>query len=523
MSPNVAGAIYAVFGVVIAGLLLPPRSDWPVAWRAYAVWLVTIPVVFFVRDQMQVMLLAFAIFTVLAFHADAGRAAFFVAAVPTIPTLYSDFIPFPGINYLTTATPYKVAVLAILLPVLFMAELRRKPASVWRAPDIAIIASVVYVALMETVDGSVTVGLRALVDELLLLVIPYLALVRCLGTPNAVTSVARSVVLVSAILAGIELVAVVKQWDFYVYVRPANVFTIPDTRAGFVRMELTANTHSLGFQMVLGLLCLELVNSRIALSRLTLMGLRLLFLVGLYFTDSRGAMLAFVGGGVVYVALFTESFVWRWALVVSSAVGLAAVGVWLALFAPEEFDPYGGVSYRQELLRAGLSHIAKHPLFGNLDFLHSSDFSHLTQGQGIIDITNLYLQIALPYGLIGLSLFLTVQLGSLAKLLWSRLSETGGAGLIRRRWRALAAAAVIAWLILVATTSSIGLTVHLGIVVAALARALADPDFAFDGEPAVARSKEREGRRWSQQLSPVPSATRRNVVAAHKIWLREPG
>lgn len=63
----------------------------------------------------------------------------------------------------------------------------------------------------------------------------------------------------------------------------------------------------------------------------------------------------------------------------------------------------GNVAYRQRLLEVCVDIILDNPLFGSSDFLRYLE--ELRQGEGIIDIVNTYLLIALNCGLVGLSLF----------------------------------------------------------------------------------------------------------------------
>jgi O-antigen ligase len=63
------------------------------------------------------------------------------------------------------------------------------------------------------------------------------------------------------------------------------------------------------------------------------------------------------------------------------------------------------VTYRQRLLELGIQVVLQNPVFGAFDFIYSPAMQELKQGQGIIDIVNSYLGVALSSGLVGLSLF----------------------------------------------------------------------------------------------------------------------
>jgi O-antigen ligase len=63
------------------------------------------------------------------------------------------------------------------------------------------------------------------------------------------------------------------------------------------------------------------------------------------------------------------------------------------------------VTYRQRLAEISIEVIMQNPFFGNFDFIYSPALQELKHGEGIIDIVNTYLGIALASGLVGLSLF----------------------------------------------------------------------------------------------------------------------
>jgi O-antigen ligase len=63
------------------------------------------------------------------------------------------------------------------------------------------------------------------------------------------------------------------------------------------------------------------------------------------------------------------------------------------------------VLYRQRLLEISIQVILQNPLLGAYNYFYSAAFQELKQGQGMLDIVNSYLGVALGSGLLGLSLF----------------------------------------------------------------------------------------------------------------------
>jgi len=65
----------------------------------------------------------------------------------------------------------------------------------------------------------------------------------------------------------------------------------------------------------------------------------------------------------------------------------------------------GSIDYREQLIENSLEVILQNPLFGAADYLETPQMEKMRQGEGIIDIVNAYLGVALNYGLVGLAFF----------------------------------------------------------------------------------------------------------------------
>ena len=82
----------------------------------------------------------------------------------------------------------------------------------------------------------------------------------------------------------------------------------------------------------------------------------------------------------------------------------------------EESHAASTISYRQQLLEQSWIIIQRNPLLGSANYLDTPEMEIMRQGEGIIDVVNSYLQIALNSGLIGLGLFLLIFLIPLLRL-----------------------------------------------------------------------------------------------------------
>jgi O-antigen ligase len=67
----------------------------------------------------------------------------------------------------------------------------------------------------------------------------------------------------------------------------------------------------------------------------------------------------------------------------------------------------GSIDYRANLLNTSMIVIERNPWFGSVNYLETPEMESLRQGQGIIDIVNTYIQVALQTGFVGLGLFVS--------------------------------------------------------------------------------------------------------------------
>jgi len=114
------------------------------------------------------------------------------------------------------------------------------------------------------------------------------------------------------------------------------------------------------------------------------------------------------------------------------------------------------VIYRERLLEVSLGVVLEHPFFGAWDFLQLPVMQQLRQGEGIIDVVNTYLGVALASGLVGLGLFCGFFLAVLYELA-SAMREAGDRdGEAYALGQALCCA-LLGILVMIFTTSSVGL------------------------------------------------------------------
>ena len=206
-------------------------------------------------------------------------------------------------------------------------------------------------------------------------------------------------------------------------------------------------------------------------------GLAVMFAAVCFATGARGGWMAGFFALSTYLALMMFNKTIRRMYLLGLFVGISTVMSLVFQDSSLIQDQYGTFSYRAELLRTSISQIADRPFFGSADIMSLPRFQHLRQGEGIIDLVNAYLQIALYNGLIGLGLYafanwfaLKAGLRMFAQLPAKDADESVAS---LRRNAALFIAMHIGFLIMIATISAVSYIWHYGFIFLGLLVALA--------------------------------------------------
>jgi O-antigen ligase len=348
-------------------------------------------------------------------------------------------------------------------------ELRRQP-DVPRfgalLPDKLLAGYLVLLFVLQLPHESFTETLRARVfyaftDVLL----PYYVASRGLRHLPALREALMAFVLGALALAAIACFEALKSW--LVYAELDRALGVPWDYGGYLlrgdslRAQGTAgHAIPLGFVMAVALgLALALrpsIPRRLAWAA----GLALLA-AGLMVPLSRGPWVGAAVLVVVFVAIGPA------ALKRFAALGVLGVAVAPALVSSSagrvviDLLPYVGsaeaetITYRERLVEISFEVIRQNPWFGVFDATSLAVMQQLKQGQGIIDIVNTYVGVALESGLVGLALFagffLCVGAGIAARL---RSLPGGRDGEAYRIGRALFAT-LVGILVIISTVSSI--------------------------------------------------------------------
>jgi hypothetical protein len=392
--------------------------------RRRRIWFALTAVGFITPNFWLYALVAAPIF-VWASRKDSNPIALYLLMLHVVPPV-GAIIPILGSNGLFALDNYRLLAFCVLLPASIRNGRNQKDAKVgtFGAMDILLLAlGILQIALYTPPDlpyhvvipDSPTNALRRAVLFLLDIYLLYFAVSRLCQSRQKLMEAAASFCLACALMAAISMFERTKGWLLYVDIvgrwgtDPNAGFYL--TRGGSVRAQVSAgHSIALGCLLVIATgfwLCLK---SHIQ-SRAHRIGVTLLLWGGLFGAFSRGAWLS---AAIVYFAFITAG---------QRAVSRLIKGFFLALgiFCMIAMSPIGdrvldvlpimgktadsSIVYRQQLAARGWELVFAHPFFG--DRFPWPAMEDLRQGEGIIDIVNTYLGVALDYGLIGLFLFLS--------------------------------------------------------------------------------------------------------------------
>jgi O-antigen ligase len=519
MSIAVVALGYAWIAQIIAFAVTPWSIPPSVRIRALALWSAAAAIIFLVREPIGALAAAGIIMALLAPTAARDRAGFFIICVPAVPTTLTAPLPFPGLNQLLDFSFYMVASVVLLLPMLLMKRHPTQNAIKFSWPDLFLILFISYTAVVIGLALGLSGGMRAIVSQTLFLAVPYFLIRFAIGTIDDFEAVFQAVLLTAIVLGAIAFVSALKQWDFYALARPASIYA--EFRSGYLRLNATVNNNSLAFHLTAGLMALEFLKRRRHINWITVNGLRAFLAFGILMCDSRGAIAATGVALGTFAILTLKNRPLRLAAMASTIPAAIMAIVWLTQ-SDFTYISQDSFTYRQNLLRTSLAYAAQHPIFGDYLFYRSGQFNHLIQGEGIIDVANFYLQIVLLYGLVGVVLFFPALIVPLAVLIAGVLGigRNSAREPLERNFRArralrgaqrsdavspddtktwwAASSAIIGlllgWLFLVATTSDVALTLHLGIVMGAIGRSLADMKPV--AQPAIMSERTEQMKQW---------------------------
>jgi hypothetical protein len=356
---------------------------------------------------------------------DSNPIALYLILLHVIPSIPVE-IPVVGIGRLFELDNYRLLSFCVLIPTAWRLRRSKDPTRIQRLEtmDYLLLAyGAVQIALFVPPDlpshvilqDSITNVLRRAVLFFVDVYALYFAVSRTCTSSRSIIEAQAAFCLAAAVMAATAGYESLRHWLLYADMSlrwnsllPAWAFYI--TRSDTVRASASAgHPLALGYLLAVafGFWLYLLPKVKAKLARVIP---ALLFWLGLITAYSRGPWIGAVTIFFAFAALGPRA-----APRLLKATGVAVLAVGALSISPlgeriiNVLPYFGGsvdnanVVYRERLAERSWELIKEHPFFG--DQLVFTKMQDLRQGQGIIDLVNSYADVALFYGLVGLSFF----------------------------------------------------------------------------------------------------------------------
>ncbi|MBY0579683.1 MAG: O-antigen ligase family protein [Burkholderiales bacterium] len=411
--------IFMVVKPAFAGLL--PDDEFN---RRRNLWL-AITFIVFLSHNFWLYILLSAIAIHLTRLRECNAVALYFSLLFVMPPVW-DKVPGLGfMDHLFVMNPTRLLEFAILLPTFLAISKQDDKLPFGRSPTEKLLMAYILLTLIlqirnRTLTDALREGFYAFIDVFL----PYYVISRSLRDIDQFKKACSAFVLAVLLLSGAAIYEYASHQLLYSSIGESLGAKIDMSnylmRGDSLRaLATTGQPIPLGFVVMVGIglyLFLQRYISNRFMRNLSLM----LLACGSFAALSRGPWI----GTAFLLIVFTSMGPNAKRNLTKLAAG-CMTGVILALTLPGgekiiDLLPFVGhvdsenVAYRERLFVNALSVIKQNPLMGSVNFLDTPEMQSMIQGQGIIDIVNSYLGIALEYGLIGLGLFA----GFFLSILW---------------------------------------------------------------------------------------------------------
>jgi O-Antigen ligase len=430
----IAGVCFLVMAKPLTARLMAP-ADFA---RRRNLW-IAVTVATFLAHDFWLAMLASALIVGIGSRREQNPVAMYCALLFAVPQFGMQVSGFGLVNYLFEIDHPRMLALVLLLPAaLKLAGQPRAANPRLRLPDTLFAVYFTYVfiatATADSVTGLMRFALYLLLDHALL----YYVITRSVVDRRRLFDVLASFVMGVAVIAVIGGFENFRHWLVYESLRiPLGVplqdigtYLLRETEdGGYLRAYGTmGHAIALGFMSMVALAWMlaltrnfspSVPSAAAAMQRgapgqtPNLLGIAVVLMpvVGLLASVSRGPWL-----GCAIVTVLGVSFgpgakkrlMWMLAALpfILAALLILPQGQKFIDLLPfvGTVEP-GSVTYRTQLLDRAMIVFWQSPIFGSMQYLTNPALEEMRQGQGIIDIVNSYVGVALAYGGIGLMLF----------------------------------------------------------------------------------------------------------------------
>lgn len=376
-----------------------------------------VTLIVFLAHSFWIYILVAGILLLLAGATEKNRLALFYLLLFAAPPIGSEISGLGGIRYFFEIDYLRLLSLSLLLPAALMLHQREEStgSTSGKAEKLLTAYLILNLVLQLNVD-TFTNTLRKAFLFLIDVVLPFYVASRTLKNLEDFRGALTSFSVAAMILAVIGMFEFARHWLLYSPLEAA--LGVSWGYGGYLERDdtlralgSTGQPIALGFVMAVAIGIYMFVQRSFARPAVRLTGLAVL-LGGLIASLSRGpwigavvAVLIFIGSGPRAMSRFSILAVVgaiALAILMSTPMGEKAISYLPFVGSVEEEN----ITYRQRLIAFSVTIILANPFFGSYDFMLFLE--EMRQGQGIIDLVNSYLSIALTSGLVGLSLFVSI-------------------------------------------------------------------------------------------------------------------
>lgn len=412
--------IFMIARPAFANLLSKEEFD-----RRRNLWLAITLIIFLSHSFWLYVLLSFIALLIIQIR-EVDKIALYFALLFIAPPI-SDKIPGGFMDQLFTLNPTRLLELTILLPAFFAILKQDDKSPFGQSTTDKLLAGYLLLTLaLQIRDRTFTDTLREGLYAFLDVFLPYYVISRSLHNIEQFRKVLSAFVVATLLLSAAAICEYATHQLLYSSISysmglTSNLSQLLLRGDSLRALATTGQPIPLGFALMVGL-GFHLFLQRHIVNRTMRLFVTVLLAGGLFASLSRGP---WVGTSVLLLAFIMlgpnakRNMIWL-ALGTFSAFGLAVIlpgGSKIINLLPfiGKTDGYN-VYYREQLLTNSLSVIRQHPILGSVTFLYTPEMQAMRQGQGIIDVVNSYLSVALEYGLVGLSLFASIFLNMLWRI-----------------------------------------------------------------------------------------------------------
>ena len=399
------------------------------SWRN--IWL-AIVVAAFISHNIWLFSLIILIGSIFAISGDLpNRTSFYLLVFCAVPQLQATIPGVLGIRYIFDLTYPRLLVITIFLALFinqylvpFFTNKRSEHSQHFSlASDKFVILYIGLIAYLNFRQNTTTNALREFLMLLLDIYIPYFMISRSAVTTEQMNRILLALLIGIMPLAVIGIFETAKHWNLYQTLtssltRVAHI-QFYDMRAGSLRASGPFSSPIVyGYVLVVAFGLLLYLKPLLRDKKLTNLASAIIVLC-LLSTMARGPWVGLIALILVYIATGKSKFKHFTLLAFSSIAGFTILS--FTTFGNKIIDllPFIGttrsdtIDYRERLIDNAWIVFQDNPWLGSTFFLETDEMESMRQGQGIIDLVNTYIQIVLPYGAVGLFLFLAIFLGLL--------------------------------------------------------------------------------------------------------------